>query len=94
LRLARQRIVEGLANKAVAAELGFANESHLCHEFKRAYGTSPQAFFPLHNPSIHRSKVSPQHPTTAAVSPRYPGQPSVDQCCRNGAPQTQADKNL
>ena len=47
-RLARQLIAQGWSNKAVACEVGFANESHLCHEFKRVYGTPPQTFAPLY----------------------------------------------
>ncbi len=47
-RLARQLIAEGWSNKAVAAELRFGNQSHLCHEFKRLYGVSPQTFAPLY----------------------------------------------
>ena len=45
-RLARELISAGWPNKAVVYELGFGNESHLCHEFKRIYGTSPQSFGP------------------------------------------------
>jgi hypothetical protein len=41
-------ITEGWSNKAVVAELCFANESHLCHEFKRFYAVSPQTFAPLY----------------------------------------------
>jgi AraC-like DNA-binding protein len=47
-RLARQLIGEGWSNKAVVAELSFSNESHLCHEFKRLYGASPQTFAPMY----------------------------------------------
>src|SRR5215467_3414420 len=47
-RCARQLIMEGWANKAVVAELRFANESHLCHEFQRFYAVSPQSFAPLY----------------------------------------------
>lgn len=46
-RIARQHISEGWLNKAVAAELHFGNESHLCHEFKRLLGAPPQAFAPM-----------------------------------------------
>ncbi len=47
-RIARHLISLGWSNKAVVAELNFANQSHLCHEFKRLYGRSPQAFSPLY----------------------------------------------
>jgi len=46
--IARQFISEGWSNKAVVAELHFANGSHFCHEFKRVYRVSPQAFSPLY----------------------------------------------
>jgi|ERR1044071_4687752 transcriptional regulator GlxA family with amidase domain len=45
---ARRLIAQGLSNKAVAAELGFGNASHLCHDFKKYFGKSPQAFAPLY----------------------------------------------
>ena len=45
-RLARRLIEQGWSNKAVAAELNFGNESHLCHDFKRIYGAAPQTFGP------------------------------------------------
>src|SRR5438876_7192198 len=47
-RIARQFISQGWSNKAVVAELHFANESHFCHEFKRVYRVSPQTFTPLY----------------------------------------------
>jgi|SRR6266568_3299136 len=47
-RVACQLISQGWSNKAVVAELYFANESHFCHEFKRVYGVSPQTFTPLY----------------------------------------------
>jgi AraC-like DNA-binding protein len=45
-RLALQMISQGWSTKAVAAELGFADDSHFCHEFKRVHGVSPQTFAP------------------------------------------------
>jgi transcriptional regulator GlxA family with amidase domain len=48
LRLAKDLIGQGWSNKAVAAELNFANESHLCHEFMRVYGLPPRSFAPAH----------------------------------------------
>src|SRR5215831_11674253 len=44
IQAARDRISAGLSNKEVVDELRFANPSHLCHEFKRAFGVSPQSF--------------------------------------------------
>ena len=35
---------QGYTNRAVVAELKFGSPSHLCHEFKRVYGKSPQSF--------------------------------------------------
>ncbi len=46
--VARQLISQGWSNKAVVAELHFANESHFCHEFKSVYRVSPQTFAPLY----------------------------------------------
>ena len=34
----------GMRSDAVARELGYANSSHFCHEFKKAYGVAPQSF--------------------------------------------------
>ena len=51
-RLARQLISQGWSNKAVAGEVGFADESHLCHEFKRIYGAPPQRFAPLYGATV------------------------------------------
>lgn len=46
-RIAKQLISQGYSNKAAAAEVKFATESHLCREFKKVFGTSPQTFAPL-----------------------------------------------
>src|SRR5262249_10150236 len=63
-RLARQLIAEGWSNKAVAAELHFGNESHLCHEFKRFFGASPQTFGPGWPPAhIFPRASAAQQPT-------------------------------
>jgi AraC-like DNA-binding protein len=51
-RLARQLISQGWSNKAAAGEIGFADESHLCHEFKRVYGAPPQRFAPLYQARV------------------------------------------
>ncbi len=48
LGIARDRLSQGWSNKAVVEELGFANESHFCHVFKKFYGASPQTFAPLY----------------------------------------------
>lgn len=45
-RLARELISKGTSNKAAASTLRFASESHLCREFKKFYGKSPQSFAP------------------------------------------------
>jgi len=47
-RMAKQLIAQGYSNKAAAAELKFASESHFCREFKKVFGTSPQTFAPAH----------------------------------------------
>jgi len=43
---ARHLISKGWSDKAVAAELGFSSSAHLCHEFKKGFATTPQAFAP------------------------------------------------
>jgi len=47
-RLAKELISQGYSNKAAAAELKFASQSHFCREFKRAFGASPQTFAPAY----------------------------------------------
>jgi len=47
-KIARQLIGQGWSNKAVVFELGYANDSHLCHEFQKVYGTSPRSFAPVY----------------------------------------------
>jgi transcriptional regulator GlxA family with amidase domain len=51
-RLARQLISQGWSNKAVVEELGFGNAAHLCHEFKKIYGVSPQNFAPVYGGNV------------------------------------------
>src|SRR5882672_2046921 len=48
MSLALRLISQGWKNTAVVEELGFANESHFCHEFRKFYGASPRAFAPLY----------------------------------------------
>lgn len=45
-RLARQLVARGYSNKDVAAQLKFASDAHLCREFKKVFGTTPQSFAP------------------------------------------------
>ena len=52
--LARQLITLGWTNKAVAKELGFANPSHLCREFKELYGLRPGDFAPTLHGKLKR----------------------------------------
>jgi AraC-like DNA-binding protein len=47
-RLAARLLSEGWSNKAVVEELRFGNAAHLCHEFKRVYRVTPQAFAPVY----------------------------------------------
>jgi AraC-like DNA-binding protein len=64
-RLAKQLISQGYSNKATAAELKFASESHFCREFKKVFGTSPRSFAPnpgdiLKTQPVHKiSKTRP-----------------------------------
>jgi AraC-like DNA-binding protein len=53
-RKALELVKEGWSNKAIAAELHFADGSHFCHEFKRAFGTSPQMHAPMYDVYIAR----------------------------------------
>ena len=46
LRLAKDLITQGWSTKAVAEELGFTDSAHLCREFKRMCGNTPQHFAP------------------------------------------------
>ena len=39
-------MLHGYRTHAVATDLGYANSSHFCHEFKKVYGISPQSFAP------------------------------------------------
>lgn len=48
MRSARRLLSLGFSNKAVAEQLGFGNESQLCHDFKKHFGRTPQAFAPLY----------------------------------------------
>jgi AraC-like DNA-binding protein len=43
-RQAASLIAEGWGLKSAGPELGFASASHLCHEFKKAFGVSPRRF--------------------------------------------------
>jgi AraC-like DNA-binding protein len=61
IQAARNRISAGLSNKEVVDELRFANPSHLCHEFKRAFGVSPQSF-----------ATTPRIPDTTLAAINYP----------------------
>jgi len=47
-RVARELLEKGWRNKAVAVELNFASDSHLCHEFRRMYGVPPRTFAPTY----------------------------------------------
>jgi AraC-like DNA-binding protein len=43
-RLAKDFLSQGCINKEVVAELGFASEAHLCHEFHNFLGATPKSF--------------------------------------------------
>jgi AraC-like DNA-binding protein len=61
-RLAKELIAQGYSNKAAAAELKFASQSHFCREFKRVFGASPQTFAPAYG---FKLKIAP--PDSASV---------------------------
>jgi AraC-like DNA-binding protein len=47
LELAKALISRGWSNKAVAAELRFTDNAHLCREFRKKCGTTPQFHAPV-----------------------------------------------
>jgi len=49
---ARRRISQGQAIARVAADLGFADQSHLARQFKRAFGLTPGRYSCLSRPRI------------------------------------------
>ena len=57
-RRARELIEQGYSNKAVVIELNFADESHLCHVFKKVYGCPPQTFAPLYGRCVTEYKIA------------------------------------
>lgn len=59
-RLAKELISQGYSNKAAAMELKFASESHLCREFKKVFGTSPQTFAPSKKLKTEAQRLSKQ----------------------------------
>jgi transcriptional regulator GlxA family with amidase domain len=60
-RLARQLIAEGWSSKAVIADLGFVDGSHLGREFRKFYGVAPQTVAPLF------TGVNPSRASTAVI---------------------------
>ena len=58
LRLAQELISQGSSNKIVVAELGFRDSPHLCREFKRRCGTTPQ-----HTAPLRLSRLNPANRT-------------------------------
>ncbi len=56
LRLAQNLIAEGWSNKAVASKLCFSDSAHLCHEFRKMCGVTPQYYGPIHTPQTGMPK--------------------------------------
>ena len=52
LSIAKDLITQGWSNKAVAEELAFTDSAHLCREFKRMCGTTPQDHAPVYTQRI------------------------------------------
>jgi transcriptional regulator GlxA family with amidase domain len=62
MRMAVQLIAQGWKSLAVAQELCFGNESHLCHDFQRHFGAPPQSFARQHSmksPTIPANNEAP-----------------------------------
>lgn len=51
-RRARELMERGYSTQAAAADLKFANASHLCHAFKKVYGRPPHTFAPPGCPDV------------------------------------------
>ena len=52
-RLARELIAKGGRCKEVAIDLHYANNAHLCREFKSVYGLPPRTFAAMsHKPKV------------------------------------------
>lgn len=75
-RLAQRLIAQGYSTKATALELKFTNEPHLCREFKKLFGVTPQTCAPLYGyTSDHLLKGNPfslvetRRPLVAGQSP-------------------------
>jgi AraC-like DNA-binding protein len=54
--LAKDLKSKGWSNKAIVAELKFGSGPHLCREFKKLFGMSPQTFAP--KPGRRMAKMS------------------------------------
>jgi AraC family transcriptional regulator len=49
---ARRRLLDGMPLRAVAAEAGFADQSHMTRSFRRVTGVTPAAFRRLHEKRV------------------------------------------
>jgi AraC-like DNA-binding protein len=73
--LARELLAQGWSNRAVVTELGFGNDSHLCHEFKRFFGVPPGSFSTYYRTPHALSLFNPQ-PNPACRPARVAARPS------------------
>ena len=60
LEAAVRLIAGGYSNKEVVATLKYGNEAHLCHEFKKYFGVSPQSF-------ATKGRILPQQATMSRL---------------------------
>lgn len=84
LTLARAAIENGQSLARAAAEAGFADQSHMTRQFKRAYGLTPARWTALTAASSLRRATKGATPTESQVEPLSRPLPSPDLPSRAG----------